>query len=98
MAVQGAYGFSMLNAPLLLECLIAYKALHGISPSPRVLVRIARSASGMHGDAAMGKKGEEEGNGDDDEEEQEDDSEDEHKQEDERGKEEQEEDDGELRH
>jgi hypothetical protein len=50
LAVPGAFEFIMLNGHLLLECLTAYKAQHRISPSPRVLVRIARRASSVDDD------------------------------------------------
>jgi len=52
--VEGGLGGSrglecvLLQAKLLMECLTAYKAMHHISPSPRVLMRIARRAAAEH--------------------------------------------------
>ena len=49
LAEPGAFQFVMANAEMLSESVYSYKDMHGISPSPRVLLRFARGASSLGG-------------------------------------------------
>lgn len=49
----GAFDFVMVNEALLRKCLLCYQAQHGISPSPRLLVQVARLAMAAGDDARL---------------------------------------------